>query len=102
MKCEYIGSEYGGFPVVLEILDQNSVVFDIGVGEDVSFAEEIIKRVGCRVELFDFTPASLEWFNQNITNNKMNYNQYGVSDHTGFIHVHAYPDGISRRPAWMG
>ena len=101
-KCKYLGTPYGGFPVILEMLDCNSVIFDFGVGEDVSFSEELIKATQCNIELFDFTPTSIEWYKNNINNSNMNYNEYGLSNHTGELKVHSTGDGISRRPAWMG
>ena len=58
-KIEFVGSEYGGFPCCLDNLDKNSIVLDVGVGEDISFALSLHEKIGCKIELFDFTPDSI-------------------------------------------
>tara|TARA_Y100000310_G_C20664775_1_gene806829 strand:- start:711 stop:1313 length:603 start_codon:yes stop_codon:yes gene_type:complete len=103
MNCEFIGSDYGGFPCCISLLNENSIVLDFGVGEDISFALGVRDGAGCNVELFDFTPDSISWFKKNYPRlDKIIYNEYGVSVHDGILEVYDYGEGISRRPSWMG
>lgn len=55
------GTEYGGFYIPVDIkLDQDSIVYSFGVGEDVSFDVEIAGTFNCNVYLFDPTPRSFD------------------------------------------
>lgn len=55
---ERLGSAYGGWVVLPEQLDEHSVVYSAGVGEDTSFDEALIERFGCRVHAIDPTPKA--------------------------------------------
>lgn len=56
-----IGSNYGGWVVDVSRLNPGSVVYAVGVGEDVSFDLGLINAVGCDVHAFDPTPAAVDW-----------------------------------------
>jgi len=60
-SLEFHGSEYGGWPIVSNSLSVNSVIVDIGLGEDISFSESLIRKYGCRVYGFDPTPRSIDY-----------------------------------------
>lgn len=96
---QYIGTEYGGFPVVLDMINESSRILDIGVGEDVSFAEGLTSRIGCVVHLLDFTPDSIRWFNSEDRGNKLIFEACGVSDHNGTLEMYDSM-GVSMRPSW--
>jgi len=60
VRTEYHGNEsYGGWAIPIDILKADSVVVDIGLGEDISFSESLISTYGCYVHGFDPTPKSL-------------------------------------------
>lgn len=62
-----LGSRYGGWWVDLDRLDEHSVVYSAGVGEDITFDIELIKRTNCTVHAFDPTPKSIAWLgSQNL------------------------------------
>ena len=57
---EYHGNEgYGGWAIPSGALSADSVVVDVGLGEDISFSESLIATYGCYVHGFDPTPSSL-------------------------------------------
>jgi FkbM family methyltransferase len=60
-SLEFHGSAYGGWPIVANSLDRDSVVVDIGLGEDISFSESLLQKYGCRVYGFDPTPKSVQY-----------------------------------------
>jgi len=103
LSVEFVGSSYGGFPCIPELINKNSVVLDFGVGEDISFAKELHHKTGCFVEVFDFTPNSISWYKKNHSDLKyIKYNDYGISNFDGMHKVYNYGGGISRRSSWMG
>lgn len=62
VPLEYHGNEgYGGWAVPAGVLNANSTVVDIGLGEDISFSESQIKKYGCSVYGFDPTPKSISF-----------------------------------------
>lgn len=54
-----LGSEEAGWIVPLAMVSPDSVCYCAGVGEDTSFEEALIERVGCHVFTFDPTPRAL-------------------------------------------
>jgi FkbM family methyltransferase len=62
-RCDYevLGTEYGGWPVVDHIFGKDTIVYSVGLGEDISFDLALIKKYGCDVWGFDPTPKSRLW-----------------------------------------
>jgi FkbM family methyltransferase len=61
-NVKYLGSEYGGFYLNLE-LDDYPIIFDVGIGEDMSFSAAILKaRPNGKIFAIDPTERSFEWF----------------------------------------
>lgn len=59
LGLEKLGTRYGGWTVPTTLLRGDWVVWDAGVGEDASFALELITRFGCTVDAFDPTPRAI-------------------------------------------
>ena len=58
----YFGNDgYGGWAIPYGLLTKESVIVDIGLGEDISFSEAIILRYGCVAHGFDPTPKSIAY-----------------------------------------
>jgi FkbM family methyltransferase len=72
---EWFGSDYGGFPVCTEILDEkkeeNIIVYSIGVGCDISFDLGLLNKYkNVVIYAFDPTPVSINWVKkQNLPEN---------------------------------
>jgi FkbM family methyltransferase len=58
-----LGTEYGGWVVAVEPLRKaiNPIVLSFGLGDDISFDEEMSHAYGARIYGFDPTTASLDW-----------------------------------------
>jgi FkbM family methyltransferase len=54
------GSEYGGWTYNAASLTKDSIIYSVGVGEDTTFDEGIVKRFGLEIWLFDPTPKALK------------------------------------------
>jgi FkbM family methyltransferase len=58
---DFVGSQHGGWWIWPRGLDRESVVYSVGVGRDISFDVELIRRFGLTVHAFDPTPRSVQW-----------------------------------------
>lgn len=58
------GTAYGRFQIPLSVLRQEMIGYCAGVGEDLSFEEDLVRRVGCQVYSFDPTPRSIRYVAQ--------------------------------------
>jgi len=65
LVTQCVGSDYGGWVIAIEPLNNaaNPVVLSFGLGDDISFDEEITSRYGACVYGFDPTSESLNWIN---------------------------------------
>jgi len=87
IKCKkkWCGNNYGGFYVAPEFLNENSIVYSFGIGEDISFDKAIIQQYKCNVYGFDPTPKSIKWIkNQSLPNN-FNFYEFGLGNKSGIV-----------------
>lgn len=61
VPLEFHGNNYCGWSVPIGALNSDSVVIDVGIGEDVSFSRSLIERYGCIVHGFDPTPRAISY-----------------------------------------
>ena len=80
---QWIGNSYGGFYLANNSINKDSIIYSIGIGEDVSFDLEIIEKYRCKVFAFDPTPKSVNWVNKNVSNNNFNFSPIGISKEKG-------------------
>lgn len=80
---QWVGNSYGGFYIANDSLSNNSIVYSIGTGEDISFDLDIIKKYNCKIFAFDPTPKSINWVNKNVSNKKFNFSPIGISKDKG-------------------
>lgn len=80
---QWIGNSYGGFYLANNSINKDSIIYSIGIGEDVSFDLDIIEKYSCKVFAFDPTPKSVNWVNKNVTNNNFNFSPIGISKEKG-------------------
>lgn len=79
----FLGTEYGGYAVLPERLGPDSIVFSVGLGEDISFDLALIERFGCRVHGFDPTPRSIAWLESQALPERFQLHRYGLADFDG-------------------
>lgn len=80
---KWFGNDYGGFFVATDFIDENSVVYSFGIGEDISFDTEIIKKYNAKVYGFDPTPKSIKWISEQDIPENFHFYDFGISDKTG-------------------
>ena len=93
----WYGNTYGGFFVNPDLLDEDSIVYSIGVGCDVSFDMEIIKQHNSCVYGFDPTPKSINWVSRNTLPDRFKFSDFGIGKKTGIenFHLPKNPDYVS-------
>lgn len=79
-RTERFGSDYGGWEVAVDGLNDRSIVYSFGIGEDVTFDRALIERFGLTVHAFDPTPRSLRWVGQQALPAGLIVHRYGLAD----------------------
>ena len=82
-SLHYLGTEYGGWAIQTNLLNKDSIIYCFGVGTDISFDEELIKRYDCVVYGFDPTPRSIKWVETTSLHNNYKFIPYGISNFDG-------------------
>ena len=76
---EYHGNKgYGGWAIPINIISSESVVVDVGLGEDISFSESLILKYGCNVHGFDPTPKAISYIDKR-KNSKFQLHKLGLA-----------------------
>lgn len=83
VQKKWFGNDYGGFFVATDFINENSVVYSFGIGEDISFDLEIIRKYGAHVYGFDPTPKSIKWISEQAVPKEFRFYDFGISDKTG-------------------
>lgn len=83
-RVEFHGDpDYGGWSICPDGIDARSIVYDVGVGEDLSFAQSLVKRYGLRVWAFDPTPKSVRWFARQPHLPEIQFCPWGIATQDG-------------------
>lgn len=84
---------FGGWSADLGPLGRESVIYSFGVGTDIEWELEIIRRTGATVHAFDPTPRSASWMAGQRLPPELLFHPVGISDKDGELML--YPP---RRP----
>lgn len=79
----FLGSRYGGYEILPDLMGPDATVYSVGLGEDISFDLALIRRFGCVVHGFDPTPRSLEWLAHQAVPEAFIVHPYGLADFDG-------------------
>lgn len=80
---ERLGSEYGGYCLDASLVRGDSVVYSLGIGEDISFDLSLIARFGVNVEAFDPTPKVKKWLASQSLTPQFHFHAAGIAGHDG-------------------
>ncbi|MEL4306293.1 FkbM family methyltransferase [Methanococcoides sp. LMO-2] len=83
-QIEYLGSDYGGWAFCPVNIDENSIVYSFGIGEDISWDEALIKQKNVIVNGFDPTPRAIE-FAKNKNIDKFVIHPKGIASSNGYM-----------------
>ena len=78
-KLVRLGTQYGGWYVLPQMLSDESIVYSVGAGTDISFDLEVIEKFNCYVYSLDPTPQAMEYaFKIAQQNKKLIFYPYGL------------------------
>ena len=83
-----LGNDNANWCICPTGLSESSVVYSFGVGNDISFDLELIRRFGLRVHAFDPTPRSIAWVGSQTLPENFVFHDYGIGDHDGCAAFH--------------
>jgi len=80
---------HGDWCFIPDKLTSESVIYSLGVGEDIVFDTELIKDFNLTVEAFDPTPNSIEWIETTAVPDKFNFHPFGISNQDGVLKLYS-------------
>ncbi len=87
---------YAAWAIAADSLGPESIVYSVGVGDDISFDLDLIEQFGLKVHAFDPTPASRAWLQEQRTPSEFVLHTFGVADFDGDADFYA-----PRNPDWI-
>jgi FkbM family methyltransferase len=81
-SLEFHGNDYCGWSIPRGTLSGDSVIVDVGLGEDVSFSRSLMGAYGCRVHGFDPTPRAIAYV-KSLACESLLVHEFGVSGGSG-------------------
>jgi len=69
-------------------LNSESIVYSVGVGDNIDFDLALITRFGMQIHAFDPTPRSLEWLQSQDLPDQFHFHPWGLADFDGSAVFH--------------
>jgi len=87
IKCPRLtfGNTYADWTFCPQNLDENSVIYSFGVGEDISFDLKLIQHFNLHIHAFDPSPRSIEWVQKEKPREEFHFYPFGLADQDGSI-----------------
>jgi len=78
------GTGYGSWTICPDGLSRDSIVYSVGVGNDISFERSLIQSFGLKsVIAFDPTPTAIAWLGREDAPEQLRLLPYAIADHDG-------------------
>jgi len=77
--------DHGGWCFTGQHLDQDSIIYSLGVGDDIDFDLAIIENFGAGVHAFDPTPSSIEMLSKADLPNKFHFHPWAITAKNGTL-----------------
>ncbi len=92
-----IGNQSASWTLCTEILDEKSIVYSFGVGDDISFDLGLINKLDLQIYAFDPTPKSIDWIANQKLPKQFVIHPIGLANYDGKAKFHPpkNPDHIS-------
>ena len=80
-----LGNRYADWTFCPDTLNESSVVYSFGVGEDISFDLQLMKRFHLHIHAFDPSPQSVAWIGGQKLPAEFHFYPYGLASTDGEI-----------------
>jgi len=87
-STEYRPEIVGDWALWPEAITPASVVYSFGVGDNVAWDREMIRRFGVTVHAFDPTPGSIAWVKRQKLPRQFLFHDYGISNFDGALNFY--------------
>ena len=81
-------TRYGAWYAATERLSAQSIIYSVGVGDDISFDLALMSRFGCKIHAIDPTPESHAWLSKQAVPGEFILHRFGVAAHDGVQAFH--------------
>lgn len=85
------GSPYGGWVIDPSTVNDESIIYSFGIGDDISFDLSLIKEFNCQIFAFDPTPKSIAWIESQNLPPQFHFFTYGIAGYDGRALFHPPP-----------
>jgi len=87
VKCSHLtfGNRFADWTFCPDHLDERSVIYSFGVGEDISFDLELMEHFKLHIHAFDPSPRSIEWVEQQAPKEEFHFYPYGLAGSDGTV-----------------
>lgn len=86
LKLGHFGNKGADWTIAIDKLNKNTKMYTFGIGEDLSFEEELVKKFDLKVYAFDPTPKSLAWVKKQKYPPNIKIYPFGISDKDGIAY----------------
>jgi FkbM family methyltransferase len=80
-----LGNSNASFTICPDFINASSIVYSVGVGTDISFDLELIKKFNLKIFAFDPTPKSIDWIKGQFLPDNFSFHPFGLAKEGGVI-----------------
>lgn len=98
LELQRLGTDYGGWTVPVNLLNERSICYCVGVGIDASFDFVLVDMFGCKLFSFDPTPKAIDYMaHQKYDHDRLKFLPVGIWDKNTKLRFFApaHPDQTS-------
>lgn len=85
IKKTTLGEKNTQWTIAPFVIPGNPIIYSFGVGTDISFDLEVIKKFNAKVYAFDPTPKSVQWIKQQTLPSTFYFHPYGIASYNGKV-----------------
>lgn len=82
---EFHGSIYGGWTIISDSLSRDSIVYSVGIGNDITFDISVISKYGCEIFGYDPTPGIDTFLSNSSVPDNFLFRSIGLSSNNGTL-----------------
>lgn len=90
IRCPHVllGNRHAAFAVNPRLLGESSVLYSFGIGTDISFDLECIRRYSASIHAFDPTPRSIQWLSRQELPQSFVAHPIGIAAYDGTLDLY--------------